>query len=53
VKCPDKGKNPFPEPEKTKEYMANGKGFAIFTDILLEVTLPVAKLFCVTEKFSI
>jgi hypothetical protein len=44
LKYPDKGKNPFPQPKKTKEYMVNGKGFEISTDILLEVTPPVANL---------
>jgi hypothetical protein len=44
VKYPDKGKNPFPEPEKTKEYMANGKGFEISSGILPEVTPPVDNL---------
>jgi hypothetical protein len=35
LKYADTGKNPFPEPKETKEYMANGKGFEISTDILL------------------
>jgi hypothetical protein len=44
VKYRDKGKNPFPKPKKTKEYMANGKGFEISTNISPEATPPVANL---------
>jgi hypothetical protein len=44
LKYPDTGKNPFPGPEKTKEYMANGKGFEISTNISPEATPPVDNL---------